>query len=454
MGQSNRQDIAIVILAAGQGTRMKSGLPKVMHNLGNRPMIEHVLSVTEKLDPARIVVVVGPDMDVLTKTAETSSKIVRTIEQTERLGTGHAVKIAASILSDFSGDVLVVYADTPLIESGTFERMLDARRSNAAVAVLGFHAANPGAYGRLVLDNSGDLDSIVEARDASPDQLQIDYCNSGVMAVDSALLFELLNELGNDNAKGEYYLTDVVGLAKHRGIRCVALECSETEVLGVNSRSELARAEAVFQDRARQAAMANGTTLIDPQTVYFSFDTQLGRDVIVGPNVVFGPGVKVGDDATIKAFCHLEKASVAGGAVIGPFARLRPGAEIGEKAHIGNFVEIKKSVVEQGAKVNHLTYIGDAIVGARANIGAGTITCNYDGFSKHETYIGKGAFIGSNNSLVAPVKIGDGAYTGSGSVITSDVKGDALALERVPQKQVDGWAARFRDRNHNKKSKS
>ncbi len=452
MTANHQRDVAVLVLAAGQGTRMNSQVSKVMHQLGNRPMIDHVLSLAVELNPAHIIVVVGSEMNDVAEAVNSNFGKVRTIEQREQLGTGHAVLTAQDMLSNFSGDVLVLYADTPLIERGTLERLLDARREDAAIAVLGFRSPVPGAYGRLIVGEGSNLESIVESCNADPDQLAIDYCNSGVMVIDGTILFNLLEKVGNDNAKGEYYLTDIVSLARQGGARCIALECDEEEALGINSRSELSRAEAIYQDKLREQAMAAGATLIDPQTVYMSFDTQLGRDITVGPNVIFGPGVEVGDNVTIKAFCHLEQAHVATGATIGPFARLRAGAEIGEQTHIGNFVEIKKAVVEQGAKVNHLTYIGDAFVGAHANVGAGTVTCNYDGFEKHHTYIGKGAFIGSNNSLVAPVKVGDGAYTGSGSVISSDVEPDALALERLRQKDIKGWAARFRKRHHNKKT--
>ncbi len=454
VNSETQRDVSVIILAAGRGTRMKSEVPKVMHHLGGRPIIEHVLSVASQLAPSRSVVVVGPEMESVAVAVNSHVGGARTVEQSERLGTGHAVLMAREQLSEHQGDILVLYADTPLIEPGTLRRLLDARRANAAVAVLGFHARTPGAYGRLIVDGDGELESIVEACDAAPEELAADYCNSGVMAVEGPLLFDLLQRVGNDNAKGEYYLTDIVDLARRRGLRCAAVECDETEVLGINSRSELSLAEAVFQNRARDKAMAAGVTLIDPRTVYFSFDTRLGRDVTVEPNVLFGPGVTVGDDVTIRAFCSLEQTTVGNGAVIGPFARLRPGAEIGEQAHVGNFVEIKKAVVEQGVKVNHLTYIGDAFIGAGSNIGAGTITCNYDGFEKHHTHIGKDVFVGSNNSLIAPVRIEDGAYTGSGSVISDDVKRGALALERSPQRQVAGWAAKFKKRRHDKKTGS
>ncbi len=340
---------------------------------------------------------------------------------------------AAPELAGFSGDAIVLYGDTPFIRPETLQAMLEARAAGAGVVVLGFEAAEPGGYGRLVLDETGGLAAIVEAKDASPEQRAIRICNSGLMAADAATLLELLNEVGNDNAKGEYYLTDVVALARARGLSAAAITCPEAETLGVNSRADLAGAEAAFQARARAEAMANGATLTDPGTVWFALDTVIGRDVVIGPSVVFGPEVTVESGATIHAFCHLEGCHVSGGARIGPFARLRPGAEIAEDAHIGNFVEIKNAIVEEGAKANHLTYIGDARIGAGANIGAGTITCNYDGVFKHRTEIGAGAFIGSNSALVAPVSVGARALVAAGSVVTDDVPEGGLAIARARQ---------------------
>ena len=343
-------------------------------------------------------------------------------------------------------DVLVLFGADPLIEPSTVERLLAARRDGAAVAVLGFRAPDPGLYGRLIVGSDGSLEAIVEARDASPEQLAIDLCNSGVMAIDGGRLPGLLARLGNDNAKGEYYLTDVVARVRADGLACALVEGDAEELDGVDSRADLAVAEAIMQTRLRAAAMAGGATLADPTTVYFSFDTVLGRDVTVGPSVVFGPGVTVADGAEIKAFSHIEGARVAADAVIGPFARLRPGAQIDAGARVGNFVEVKNAVLETGAKVNHLSYVGDARVGAFANVGAGTITCNYDGFAKHRTEIGAGAFIGSNTALVAPVTIGDGASIGAGSVIAKDVAADALALTRADHREIEGGADRLRRR--------
>ena len=446
----SQSEIAVVILAAGQGTRMKSALPKVLHSVGGRSMLHHVMSLSSGLAPSRMVVVVGTKSELVADAANAFDSGVQIVLQDPPLGTAHAVSASLECLQNFRGDVIVLYADTPLIKEATLQRLLAERRRGHAVVVLGFEAEDPGAYGRLIADESDALLRIVEAKDASADELKTQFCNSGVMAIDGDLLGELLNAVGNDNAKGEYYLTDIVEIARAQDMTCGVVRCDETEVLGVNSRVELAEAEALFQQRRRKQMMEQGVTLADPDTVYFSFDTQIGEDVSVGQNVVFGPGVTIESGVQIKPFCHLENAHVKAEATIGPYARLRPGAEIGAQAHIGNFVEIKKSRVEDGAKVNHLTYIGDAVIGAKANIGAGTITCNYDGFDKHVTHIGKGAFIGSNNSLVAPVTIGDGAYTGSGSVITKDVAGDALAIERAPQKELAGWAVKFRRKKQSK----
>ncbi len=439
----SRYPVSIIVLAAGEGTRMKSRRPKVLHPVGGRAMLGHVLDTAASLSPARTAVVVAPSMAEVTAAARDVSPGAEVFTQEPALGTAHAVLSARPLLEE-GRDILILYGDTPLIRARTLEALLAERRRGADVVVLGFDAADPGGYGRLLTGADGTIERIVEANDAGPDELAVRTCNSGVMVVNGAVALELLEAVGTDNAKGEYYLTDIVALARARGGRCAAVRGEESEVLGVNSRADLAAAEAVFQDRQRRAAMENGVTLLDPSSVYFSFDTRLGRDVVVGQNVVFGPGVEVGEGVTIKPFCHLEGTVVEEGATIGPFARLRPGAEIGPGAHIGNFVEIKKSVIESGAKINHLTYIGDAFVGAAANIGAGTITCNYDGRTKSRTHIGRGAFIGSNNSLVAPVTIGEGAYTGSGSVITKDVEADALSVARAAQKNIPGWAARQR----------
>ncbi|HEY8351912.1 MAG TPA: bifunctional UDP-N-acetylglucosamine diphosphorylase/glucosamine-1-phosphate N-acetyltransferase GlmU [Sphingomonadales bacterium] len=446
--------IAAVILAAGKGTRMKSRLHKVLHAVGGRAMLDHVLASLADLDPERQVVIVGSEREQVERALAGRAMIA---VQEPQEGTGHAVAQAEAALKGFAGDILILYGDVPLIPADTLRRLVEARRAPGrdgkipAIAVLGFRPADAAAYGRLKMGADGWLDSIVEFKDASAEERAITLCNSGVMAVDGALLFDLLRAVTNDNAKGEYYLTDIVAIARARGHVTAVIETHEDEVIGVNSRAELAAAEAIFQRRMRDKAMAEGATLIAPETVYFSHDTKLGRDVIVEPHVVFGPGVEIGDDVVIHAFSHIEGAKIASGAEIGPFARLRPGADLRAKAKVGNFVEVKKSILHEGAKVNHLTYIGDADVGAKANVGAGTITCNYDGFNKSRTVIGDGAFIGSNSSLVAPVRIGDGAIVGAGSVITRDVAPDALAVVRADQREIAGWAAKFRARQQKKK---
>ena len=449
---SRSTEIAAIILAAGQGTRMQSALPKVLHPVAGQSMLGHVLALSDAVAAARRVVVVGPDMPAVSEAARKHASDARIALQEKQLGTADAVKAAAVEMAGFNGDVLILYADTPLVRTETLHAMLAARADGASVVVLGFRPADPSPYGRLVMNAKAGLEAIIEAKDCTPEQAAIGLCNSGVMAVDGAVLFSLLEEVGNKNTKGEYYLTDIIAIARRRGLSCAAIEADADEVLGVNSRVELSQAEAILQNRLRHSAMLNGATLLDPSTVYFSHDTKLGRDVVVGQNVVFGPGVIVADGVQIKPFSHLEGAMVAGAAEIGPYGRLRPGANIGKGAKIGNFVEVKAANIEEGAKVSHLSYIGDARVGAGANVGAGTITCNYDGFEKHFTDIGAGAFIGSNTCLVAPVKIGDGAYTGSGSVITQDVSADALALVRPQQVEKPGWAARFRARFAGKKS--
>jgi len=436
---------AVIVLAAGQGTRMNSDLPKVLHPLAGAPLLAHALATARGLAPERIVLVIGHGADAVAAAARAIDEEVTVVTQAEQRGTGHAVLQAAPALAGFSGDAIVLYADTPFIRPETLEAMLAARGEGAAVVVLGFEAADPGAYGRLVRDEGG-LKAIVEARDATPEERTIRLCNSGLLAADAGTLFDLLAHVRPDNAKAEYYLTDVVKLARARGLTAAAITCPEAETLGVNSRADLAAAEAAFQARARAAALENGATLTDPATVWFALDTVIGRDVVIGPNVVFGPEVTVESGGTIHAFCHLEGCHVSRGARIGPFARLRPGAEIAEDAHIGNFVEIKNAIVEEGAKANHLTYIGDARVGAGANIGAGTITCNYDGVFKHHTDIGAGAFIGSNSALVAPVRIGDGALVGAGSVITEDVPDGALAIARGRQATKPGIGRKLIER--------
>ncbi|MCC6920635.1 MAG: bifunctional UDP-N-acetylglucosamine diphosphorylase/glucosamine-1-phosphate N-acetyltransferase GlmU [Alphaproteobacteria bacterium] len=442
--------LAVIVLAAGQGTRMQSPLPKVLHPIAGRTMLAHVLAAAAALSPDRVVVVTRPDAEAIGK----ATAPARLAVQAEQLGTGHAVMAARKELEGFHGDALVLYADTPLLTAETLRRILAARDGGASVAVLGFRPADPAAYGRLVLAHDGSLQKIVEAKDATSAERKIDFCNSGVLAADARTLFDdLLPRVGTNNAKKEYYLTDVIQIAVAHKLRCAAVEGAAAEVLGVNSQDELAVAEAAFQRRARAAHMAAGVTLSDPATVYFAADTEIGPGTSVGQNVVFGPGVSVAGGVTIKPFCHLEGVRIARGAIIGPFARLRPGSEIGEDVHIGNFVETKAAKIDRGAKANHLTYLGDVTIGAEANIGAGTITCNYDGFFKYQTEIGAGAFIGSNSALVAPVSVGANANIGAGSVITRNVAADALAIERSPQVEKPGWAAKFRTLMRARKAK-
>jgi len=434
-----RRSRAAVILAAGQGTRMKSSLAKPLHEVGGRSMLDWSLALA---GAERRVVVWGAHSPAVRERAGAAG--ADTALQDPPLGTGHAVSCAREALAGFDGDVIVLYADTPLIRPQTVERVFAALQDGAGVAVLGFEPEDPAGYGRLIENAAGGLDAIVEHKDATPDQLQVGLCNSGVLAARADLLFGWLSRVTNDNAKGEYYLTDVVALARADGCSAVAVRADSGEVLGVNSRADLAMAEAAFQDTKRREMMDAGVTLIAPDTVFFSHDTQIAADVIVQPHVVFAPGCVVETGAVIGAFSHLEGAHIGENCQAGPFARLRPGAVLKSGARVGNFVEVKKAVLGEGAKASHLSYIGDAEIGAGANIGAGTITCNYDGFFKHVTVIGEGAFIGSNTALVAPVRVGDGAMTGSGSVITADVPDDALAVSRARQENKQGWAARFR----------
>lgn len=442
----SKKKTAAIVLAAGLGTRMKSELPKVLHPIGGRPMVNHLLATLDKIDVEQTVVVVGPDMEAL----EAAVAPRTTAVQYNRAGTGDAVKVGVEALGSFKGDVLILYGDTPLISEQTLNAMLEAREGRLgqlapSVVVLGFEPADPGAYGRLVLDEEdGELLAIVEAGDASPEEREIGLCNSGVMCFDGEMLPQFLSRLSDDNAKGEYYLTDCVGFAREDGFSCQVVEGDEEELIGVNSRVDLAQAEVMFQDAKRDKVMKGGATLMDPSTVYFSYDTKVGRDVIIEPNVQFGLGVTVGNNVTIKGFSHIEGANISNGASVGPFARLRPGANLGEDVKVGNFVELKNADLKKGAKVSHLSYIGDACVGADANIGAGTITCNYDGFMKHKTDIGPGAFIGSNTALVAPVVIGAGAIVGAGSTVTQDVDADAIVTTRVEQKTATTSAEHYR----------
>ncbi len=436
--------LATVILAAGKGTRMQSDLPKVLHPIAHAPMLHHVMHAAADLSPDRNIVVAGHGSDLVSDAAHQIDPTCQVVLQTQQLGTGHAVDQARAALSDFCGIVLVLYGDSPLFQTSTLQALVD-KLNDVDVAILGFDAKDPARYGRLI--TTGDaLDRIVEFKDANDEERAITLCNSGVMAAKSDLLFDLLSKLENKNASGEYYLTDVIEHARTAGKTAAVVICAEDETLGVNSRVELAQAEAHFQSRRRRAALENGVTLPAPDTVFFAFDTVLGRDVMVEANVIFGPGVTIENNATIRAFSHLEGAHVADGCVVGPYARLRPGAELGPDVKIGNFVEVKAAEIAEGAKVNHLSYVGDAQIGKHTNIGAGTITCNYDGVLKHKTIIGENAFIGSNTMLVAPVHIGDEAMTGSGSVITKDVPDQALALARAEQINKDGFAKRLMDR--------
>lgn len=438
--------VAAVILAAGKGTRMKSRRHKVLHAIAGRPMLLHLIAAVDTLGPAARVVVVGSGRDQVE--AAVAGRGVAVAVQEPQLGTGHAVQQAEGVLGGFDGDVLILYGDVPLVRAETMARMLARLHAGDAPAavVLGFRPADALAYGRILADAGGTIAKMVEFKDASSEERAVSLCNSGLMAVRSTDLWRLLARVGNANAAGEYYLPDIVMLAAAEGRGSAVIEAEPWEVAGVNSRAELAAVEAEWQARRRLAAMADGASLQAPETVWFSHDTALGRDVTVEPNVVFGPGVEVADGATIRAFSHLEGATVAAGAIVGPYARLRPGAAIGARAHVGNFVEVKNATLGDGAKANHLSYLGDADVGAGANVGAGTITCNYDGFLKHRTRIGAGAFIGSNSALVAPVAIGAGAIVGAGSVVTRDIGADALAIARGPLEEKPGWAARFRER--------
>lgn len=446
------RSLLIVILAAGKGTRMKSAVPKVLHQIAGRSMLGHVLALAEDLEAASTAVVVGPGMDDVRGEVLAIAPGAKIFEQSEQKGTGDAVLAAREAIGAHSGDVLVLYADTPLTTKHSLQAMIAALDAGSGVCVLGFEAADPTGYGRLLTGNDGTLNAIREHKDASAEERSVRLCNSGVMAFRVGDLVGLLDRIGNDNAKGEYYLTDAVEIARGDGVRASVVTCPEEEVLGVNSRDQLADAEAIWQRRARREAMAAGVTMIAPESVWLSYDTVFGRDVVLEPNVFIGRGVTIEDNVVIRANCYLEGCDgksraglrIGNGSLVGPFARLRPGTTLGQNVHIGNFVEVKNGSLEDGAKANHLTYVGDARVGAGANIGAGTIFCNYDGFNKNRIDVGAGVFIGSNSALVAPVTIGDGAYVAAGSTITSDVEGDALAIERAAQAEKPQWAAQYR----------
>lgn len=441
----NRTCLAVV-LAAGDSTRMKSSMSKVLHPVGGRPMIAHVMASIAASGVSDVALVLGRDAEKVEKAASIERLAVEGVLQTERLGTGHAVLMAKDTIARGYDEILVAYGDVPLITAAPLKAAREALAGGADVAVIGFHTANPTGYGRLLVED-GELIAIREEKDATEAERAVTWCNSGLMAIDGKKALDLLSRIGNQNAKGEYYLTDLVEIARSLGGKAVAVDAPESELTGCNNRAELAVIEHLWQERRRHELMVSGVTMIAPETVFVSHDTVIGQDALIEPNVVFGPGVTVEGGAVIHAFSHLEGAYVSAGATVGPFARLRPGANLAEGSKVGNFCEVKKAEIGRGAKVNHLTYIGDAVVGAETNIGAGTITCNYDGVNKHETHIGAGAFIGSNSSLVAPVKIGDGALIASGSVITEDVPADALAFGRARQEVKPGRAAVIRERN-------
>lgn len=452
MSTSPNALLAVVILAAGQGTRMKSGLHKVLHPIAGRPMLLHLLGSVSILAPAKQVVVVGAGREQVEKAV--AGQAVEIAVQAEQLGTGHAVAQAKAALAGFEGDVLILYGDVPLVRAETMRAMIERLHGadDPACVVLGFRPDDAAAYGRIIADADGRIDKMVEYKDASEAERAVNLCNSGLMAVRAADLFALLARIGNDNVAGEYYLPDIVMLAARDGRASAVIETAAGEVAGVNSRAELAGVEASWQAQRRIEAMRDGVSLIAPETVFFAHDTQIARDVTIEPNVVFGPGVRIEEGAVIHAFCHLEGAHVGPHVSVGPFARLRPGAVLGEKARVGNFVEIKNATLGRGAKANHLSYVGDATVGEEVNIGAGAITCNYDGYFKHQTIIGDRAFIGSNSALIAPVRIGRDAIVAAGSAVSRDVGDGELRLVRAEQFVKPGWADRFHDAMRKKKA--
>jgi bifunctional UDP-N-acetylglucosamine pyrophosphorylase/glucosamine-1-phosphate N-acetyltransferase len=443
---SDQRRFAVVILAAGQGTRMRSDTHKVLHPIASRPLLLHLLDTVDALGADKRVVVVGKGREQVE--AAIDGRNVDVAIQAEQKGTGHAVQQATDALAGYDGPVIILYGDTPFVEAATLRSMLDRLDGDGGpgIVVLASSPADPLKYGRIILGEGDRIAKMVEYKDATAEERAVRLCNSGMMAVRATDLFRWLDQVGNDNAAGEYYLPDIVNIAAAEGREAVVIEGDPYETAGVNSRAELAHLELEWQRRRREQALDEGATLIDPESVWFAYDTRLGRDVTVEPHVVFGPGVGIADGATIHAFSHIEGALIGAKATIGPFARIRPGTRLAERTKVGNFVELKKAEVGEGAKVNHLSYVGDATVGAGANIGAGTITCNYDGFGKYRTVIGAGAFVGSNTALVAPVSVGDGAIVGAGSVITRDVEPDSLAVERSEQKGIAGWAKRFRER--------
>lgn len=449
----SEKETAIVILAAGKGTRMQSDIPKVLHKVGCRSMIEHVIgsALTLKPRPVKIVTVLSRNMEKVQQTVSEYSEVV--IQETQQ-GTADAVKYALPNLKGFKGNVLILYADTPLLTHVTMHNMLDALATDVAVSVLGFTPDDATGYGRLVVNKEGELEKITEHKDASDEERKITLCNSGVIAVKGGLLHSLLKEVSNQNAKHEYYLTDIIGIARKKGHICTYIEGSPQEVIGVNNRIQLAEVEKIYQNRLRTSVMMKGVTLIDPDTTYLAHDMKVGRDITIHPNVVFGPGVILEDNVEVLSFCHIEGASIGEGSKIGPFARIRPGTDIDENVRIGNFVEVKKSEIHKGVKLGHLSYIGDTTIGENTNVGAGTITCNYDGFNKYPTAIGRDVFIGSHSSLVAPVKIGDGALIAAGSTITHNVAPDALSIARNKQENQENGAEKFRHRKKARKEEA
>ena len=429
--------LAAIVLCAGSGTRMKSNLPKVLHEIGGFPLIHHAMTTANALNAVKTIIVVGHEAKKVSSSAISFDEEAIIVEQKEQLGTGHAVQQAMPSLSEYEGNVIILYGDVPFINADTVNKMIEKRQSGSDIVILGFKAEVPGSYGRIISQN-GKIKKIIEAKDATDSEIQINLCNSGIILIDSKNLLDLIEKLENNNASKEYYLTDVVGLANSQNQLCSLVLCPESETLGVNTRIDLARAENLFQEAARTKCLDNGVTLASPKNTIFSLDTTIGRDSWIGQNVVFGPGVTIESEAIIKAFCHLEECHIGSGAKIGPFARLRPGTEVGNSAQIGNFVEVKNSNIGEVSKINHLSYIGDTTIGNSVNVGAGTITCNYDGVNKHKTIIEDGAFIGSNASIVAPVQIGSNALIAAGSVITSNIPKDALGIARSKQENKLG----------------
>ena len=434
---------AVIILAAGLGTRMESELPKVLHKVASSPLLIHSIQTALDINAQKIIIVAGHGAGLVKDVALDYNHKAEVVIQSEQLGTAHAVDQAREALKDFDGDVFVLYGDTPFIDAEILTKMSEARTDGASIVVLGFETEIPSSYGRLILESNGDLDAIIEAKDTNEDQKKINLCNSGVICAPRKLLFELISEIDNTNANSEYYLTDIVKLARQRNLDCAAVHCPKENAMGINSRVELAEAESYFQKTTRTKMMLNGTTLVDPETVWFAFDTVVGRDVTIEQNVIFGPNTTVETGAYIHAFSHIEGAHISTGAIVGPYARLRPGAELANNSKVGNFCEVKNAQVGEGAKINHLSYIGDATIGNNANVGAGTITCNYDGVSKHHTEIGERAFIGSNTALVAPIRVGNDAMTGSGSVINRNIPDGALGLGRARQEIKEGFALKI-----------